>query len=172
MLEIEIKAYCDFHHEVVNKLKAMKARHAGIRLETDQYFNHPSRDFAVTDEALRVRDVNGKSILTYKGPKIGKTAKTRIEDEVQVDDYDSMIKILKELGFKEAGVVKKSREIYEIEDFEICIDSVEGLGDFVEIEKKGNDKDSIEKELINLARELGLEKFETRSYLELLYYKI
>jgi len=53
---------------------------------------------------------------------------------------------------------------------EISIDYVDGLGTFVEIEKIGQLKDDIEKELFDIAAKLGLTKFERRSYLELKYF--
>ena len=57
--------------------------------QVDEYFNHPCRDFAVTDEALRLRkDPDGK--MTYKGPKLDRTTKTREEIEMDIDDLDKM----------------------------------------------------------------------------------
>jgi hypothetical protein len=38
--------------------------------ETDLYFQHPARDFAASDEALRIRQKAGVCLLTYKGPKL------------------------------------------------------------------------------------------------------
>ncbi len=43
---------------------------AGAREDhIDTYFNHPCRDFAATSEALRIRRINGKPLITYKGKK-------------------------------------------------------------------------------------------------------
>ena len=33
---------------------------------------HPLRDFAVTDEALRLRQKGSKGYITYKGPEVGR----------------------------------------------------------------------------------------------------
>ena len=48
------------------------------------------------------------------------------------------------------------------------MDDVRNLGHFVELEKQGDSKDEIEAELFRLADTLGLERFERRSYLEML----
>ena len=78
-LEVEIKAYCDNIHEIRQGITSLGGESLGPRDETDIYYNHPERDFAETDEALRIRKVDKKYILTYKGPKIGTRSKTRVE---------------------------------------------------------------------------------------------
>ena len=50
--------------------------------EVDHYFAHPSLDFARTDQALRLRRRGETNLITYKGPKIDKTTKTRQEIEL------------------------------------------------------------------------------------------
>ena len=167
-LEIEVKAYCDDHELITNALHARGAVFVSSHEEEDLYFNHPSKDYAQTDEALRIRKVNGRSILTYKGPKIGSRAKSRVEKEVVVDDFAAMSEILELLDFVKGLVVKKKRDIFRISDVEICLENVEGLGHFVELEKKGSDRIEIEKELLELAEELGLKSFERKSYLEMI----
>jgi adenylate cyclase, class 2 len=44
--------------------------------------------------------------------------------------------MLKKLGFKEAFTIKKTREIYSCRGFTVCLDKVEKLGNFIEIEKE------------------------------------
>ncbi len=167
-LEIEIKAYCKDLSVVKQKLVELKAVYLKTERESDRYFNHPAKDFGETDEALRLRKIADRIILTYKGPKISKKTKARIEKEVIVQDGEATGEILRLLGFIDSGNVVKNRDYYKIGDIIICLDDVEDLGAFVELEKIGSDLDSIEKELFNLAGELGLEKFERRSYLEML----
>lgn len=171
ILEIEIKAYCDDDEKVRREISAI----GGIALnkvrEEDIYYNHPARDFAQTDEALRVRLVGDRAILTYKGPKLSSRSKARIEEEVVISDIFAMKKVLLHLGFKESGRVVKIREHYRIDDIDISIDEVSGLGIFVELEKKGHQTEEIEKKLFDLADKLGLTKFERRSYLEMLLEK-
>ncbi len=138
-----------------------------IAEEKDPYFNHPGRDFGETDEALRIRTVNSDSVLTYKGPKISQNSKARIEKEVGVSNESVSYDILTLLGFTESGVVIKKSENYQLNGITICLDKVEKLGDFVELEQIGTDIELIEKELFNLATQPGLYQFERKSYLEL-----
>lgn len=50
--------------------------------QVDRYFGHPSRDFAATDEALRLRSTPDGVVITWKGPRLDATAKTRREIEL------------------------------------------------------------------------------------------
>ncbi len=168
MLEIEIKSRCND----LARLERLVIEKGGVarekRRETDLYFNHPSRDFASTDEAFRVRSAGGYHAVTYKGPKMPGRSKTRYEAEVEVGDPALMKEVLLRLGFREVSAVVKERALYGLGDISVCLDRVEGVGDFVELEKLGEDRESIEKELFALAEELGLREFERRSYLEML----
>lgn len=168
-LEIEIKSRCEDPEALKLRAGEMGAMPLGASVEEDIYFNHPDRDFGETDEALRIRSAGGICVLTYKGPKLGTRSKTRLEQEVAVSGFEAMKLILLSLGFREFGGVRKRRETLTIGGVLLCIDSVEGLGDFVELEMKGTDRERIEGELFDLAARLGLSKFERRSYLELLY---
>lgn len=167
MFEIEIKAYCDNQVDVIAKINSMGGEFTGTLSERDVYYSHPCRDFAETDEALRIRTENGRSILTYKGPKLSRKTKSRVEKETVFEDPDSMTGILESLGFGRVEEVIKTRRIYRLGDIEVCLDAVEGVGTFVELEKKGDDLESGERELAAVAAGLGLSHFETRSYLEL-----
>ncbi len=167
-LEIEIKAYCQDIADIKQKLEELGAVFVKTERESDRYFNHPAKDFAETDEALRLRSIGGTTILTYKGPKISSKSKARVEKETIVYDGQETSEILVYLGFQESGSVVKMRDYYKLKDITVCLDEVEDLGSFVELEKKGEEIDYIEKELFTLAENLGLEQFERRSYLELI----
>jgi len=172
LFEVEIKAWCPDFEPIVRRLEEMGAQRGETKNEKDIYYNHPSRNFAETDEALRVRESEGKAVLTYKGPKISPKAKTRIEHEAVFDDASSVKKILADLGFKEYGEVNKTRKTYHLKGIEIDLDDVAACGSFVELEKIGSETASIEAELFELAASLGLEHFERRSYLELVLGKV
>lgn len=166
-LEIEIKAYCPHIEKLRERVLSLGAVEAGIAREEDVYYNHPSRDFGQSDEALRIRRIGGRNILTYKGPRLGGRSKTRYEQEVLVSETAEMEDILDRLGFVRVESIVKQRELFRLGAVEICIDSVEGLGDFVELETGGEDMVKAENELFALASNLGLERFERKSYLEL-----
>ncbi len=171
MLEIEIKAYCENHDDVIEKIKSVGGRLVKKADNLDIYYRHPSRDFTRTDEAFRIRAEDKRTLLTYKGPKLGVRSKTRFEREIVFEGLDAMKEILEKLGFAVAGEVRKTRAYYRLGEVEICLDSVDSLGNFVELEIKGDDREAGENTLFEIAGKLGLSRFERKSYLELLLEK-
>jgi adenylate cyclase class 2 len=176
-IEIEAKAYAKNLKEIERKILEIGAKLTWEGEQVDTYYNHPNRDFAETDEACRIREVKEKTYLTYKGPKIDSVTKTREEIKVQVEDTSSVSEILLKLGFKEVFIVKKHRKKFLLHEFKICLDSVENLGDFVEIETSVSSEFPEEKvaeirdNILKIMEEWGLADLERKSYLELLLAK-
>jgi len=166
--EIEVKARCFNPDKIKKKILLDGGKFLYKQTEEDLYFNHPLRDFKKTDEAFRIRRIADKNILTYKGPKLSSPVKSRIETEVQVDNFEKMKSILLSLGFVESGAVLKNREYLQFRDAHVCVDEVEGLGTFVEVEILSNNTDVAEKKILEYANFLNLKKFEKKSYLEMI----
>lgn len=150
--------------------------------QTDQYWNHPSRDFARTDEALRLRQVGQQNWLTYKGPRIDATTKTRQEIETPLPDGAAAIEqlgqILAAVGFRPVATVRKNRSpgslTWKGQTIHVALDCVDGVGNYVELEIVASDRETIEpakSRVVSLAKSLGLAEIERRSYLELLLAK-
>jgi adenylate cyclase class 2 len=172
MIEVEIKIPIDDIEKLRNIIKR-RGTLVSIIKQNDIYFQHPSRDFSLTDEALRLREEDNKYQLTYKGPKISEMSKTRTEITINVNDFNKTKQLLEYLGFKTFINITKIRETYKINESFVSIDYVNGLGYYVELEKEVSDirrVSEIENELINLAKDLGLDvtKNIRKSYLELL----
>jgi adenylate cyclase, class 2 len=168
MLEIEIKAYIADPDAMKELIVSGGGLLAGKTKETDYYYNHPSRDFAKTGEAFRVRVADDGARITYKGPKLGGRTKTRVERETGIDDAETVKKILEALGFIPVGVVSKKREYYQYEGATVTIDNVETLGHFIEIEMTGDSRDTIEPRVLAIAEKLHVDIFEQRSYLAMI----
>ncbi|MDZ4780555.1 MAG: class IV adenylate cyclase [Planctomycetia bacterium] len=166
----------------VNDAAALEARltERGVTFGTpiaqcDRYFNHPSVDYALTDEALRIRRSGNEVFITYKGPKLDATTKTRRELELPLTaDEERWAELLVLLRFRPVAEVRKSRRIGEIAfqglDFEIALDDVAEVGSFCELEVQATALalDRARESLQSLAAELGLTAVERCSYLELL----
>ena len=86
-----------------SKLESLGATIAEPHGEIDLYFAHPGRNFAETDEALRIRRKGASNYITYKGPKIDRTTKTRQEIELPLppgdDAPEAWVGLLAALGF-------------------------------------------------------------------------
>jgi len=161
--EVEVKAPCP--KDIARRLAEAEAEFVREERQDDAYFNHPVRDFKVTDEALRVRKIGRMRFLTYKGPKLSKRTKMREEYEVPVGE--GICEILIRLGFRQSLTVSKTRRYYRLEGFDVCVDEVEGLGAYIEVESPDT---ADEEKILALMERLGLSPASatTKSYLELI----
>jgi adenylate cyclase, class 2 len=177
MLEIEMKFWAPSFEQVEAALAACDAAAGPPLDEADHYYNAPDRDFAKTDEAFRLRRIGPRNIMTYKGPKQPGPAKTRTEIELALADgtetAETFCRLVERLAYRPTAVVKKRRRQYTLtrDGFElaVCLDEVERLGKFVEVEivTPPERRDDAEQVLQAVARELGLSSLERRSYLEM-----
>lgn len=148
--------------------------------QIDTYLAHPSRDFAKTDEALRIRVDGDRQVVTYKGPKLDAETKTREEIELPIaEDRDDKtrqewITLFERLGFQVVASVHKIRRSSSIDfhDRQITIvwDRVTDVGEFTELELISSPAtlDADRELVLQLANELGLKETIRTSYLELL----
>lgn len=164
------------------KLVALAARFRDPIEQIDRYFTHPSRDFVKTDEALRLRRVGDEMVLTWKGPRIDSATKTRREIELPVGPagtaggatVDAWTELLEALGFRRVMDVVKRRRPARVPwqgcDVEAALDSVAGLGDFLELELQARAGEVPQARAVieSLGVALGCDAQERRSYLELL----
>ena len=162
MIEIEVKVRADHSkaRPILDKIGAIKI---GVESQSDIYFAVPYRDFAKTDEALRIRSLDGKAVLTYKGPKLDSVSKTRKEFETPVDEA-ATIEILHALGFFSAGEIT------------VCLDAVEELGEFLEVEimaESENEFEASRAKLFKLLNQFGAGEEDSirTSYLEMVLEK-
>jgi adenylate cyclase class 2 len=178
MLEVEMKFRLADWAPLVATLTEWGATPDPVRKDTDNYFNAPDRDFARTDEAVRVRRVGTSNVLTYKGPKIDTATKTRTEIELKLADGPNpaadAVKFLSALGYRPVAVVSKMRTVYHFErhgfPIQVCLDDVGTVGKFVEVEVMAEPAqlDAAKQAVMTTAAELGLTDQERRSYLRLL----
>jgi adenylate cyclase class 2 len=164
--------------QVEASLKTLHASAQPSIEQTDLYFSHPSKDFARTDEALRIRRVGQDNFVTYKGPKLDAATKTRQELEIPLqsgqEGFDQFSSLLSALGFRPVREVRKLRRPFELrwQDrlVHVVLDDVTSVGTFVELELVvGPDEVEAAKECIALlANQLRLDQPDRRSYLEML----
>jgi len=183
MIEVELKFPLADRNTL---LTALDRVHPGLsfqqRQETDEYFQHPCRDFKVTDEALRIRLSGGVVELTWKGPKLDPRTKSRKELELTVNElaetsdqrHNRLREILLALGFSSAGLVHKTRHtarfLFHQRLVQVSIDTVDDLGLFAELEIicDPSEQAGATELLLQLAEQLELKHTERRSYIALL----
>ena len=112
-------------------------------------------------EWLRVRDTKEEKTINYKnfGNHDGNNKISCKEIEVGIDDYNGMLEMLNALDFKQIIVVEKTRNSFEYNNIIISIDSIENLGDFIELEFKTNlydNEDESMNYIMHTIEELGI----------------
>ncbi len=177
--EVELKfPLGDLREVVIQRLQGLGAVCGETVPQADRYFNHPQRDFAQTDEALRIRSIGADNVLTYKGPKIDSRTKTRKEIELPLgatsQTAEQLAEVLTILSFRPVATVMKQRQQWHLTDgqwhIEIALDDVAEVGSFCEIEVVATTAQLADAQaaVLSLAQRLGLQAPERKSYLRLL----
>ena len=184
MYEVELKFAVSGRAALERRLVEMGGRLAEPQEQVDRYFAHPCRDFAQTDEALRLRRVGDSVAITWKGPRIDAATKTRREIELELaplpaaldagPTLSSWTELLEALGFRRVMEVAKRRQplrlVWQGAEVDVALDTVAGLGEFLELEIMAAEGEvpAARARLESLAQEIGLGPTERRSYLELI----
>jgi adenylate cyclase class 2 len=92
-----------------------------------------------------------------------------LEYETHIDNPEAMRKILATLGYIPQVEVKKVRTECKLDGYTVCLDEVEQLGSFVEVEKMSEeeaDPAEIQEELLKVAESIGLfrKDLESKGY--------
>lgn len=179
MIEVEIKLPIADAETVEMKLQKLGFQKENLMRESDIYLNSMDYDLREKDMALRIRNCENLStgetqaVLTYKGPKLDHISMTRQELETEVADANVCQEILKGIGYTQIYPVCKLRQYYQKEKITACVDRVERLGDFLELEILTNNENGREKALKQLnevLEKLGYRMEDTicSSYLSML----
>ncbi|HKR02294.1 MAG TPA: class IV adenylate cyclase [Pyrinomonadaceae bacterium] len=129
------------------RLRESGAVFACEEFEENTLYAGGSLDFS--RQALRLRRVGGRAVLTFKERFPSQSAvKRHLEDETGVEDPEALSEILDALGYRPALVYEKRRATWRLGGAEVVVDELP-FGLFVEIE---GEEDSI----IEVERVLGL----------------
>lgn len=171
VIEIEIQVQIE-HSEEFMKFLESKAKFVGEFHQIDTYYTPSHRNFTEmrpVEEWLRLRDSSGKFSINYKKWHFDTDGKGLFCDEYEtpVESIEQVAKIFEALQMIQVTKVDKIRKIWMYEDYEVAIDSVEDLGDFVEIEYKGDSGEEkaqqIKKEMISFLKSYNV-GYITRNY--------
>lgn len=180
MIEVEVKLPIGNPEEVKRKLQNLGFMAGSIEKETDTYFDNAAEEIRRGGQALRVREcrnlLTGETTaqINYKGQKLDQISMTRKELETEVSEADTIRQILQAIGFHIADpVVSKIRMIYPKAPVTACLDQVENLGDFLELEILADSQSQYEAAMNQIRQILGqlgyrVEDTIRKSYLSML----
>lgn len=143
-LETEAKFKVSDIDSFEQTLVDLKAEFVHIVRQTDTYFSSPKVMRKGTGMRIRKeKTAEGEVVwVTFKGPRVRGEFKSKNEIELKVDNADKALALLEELTLSPSLVIDKLRKIYEIDGCQVCLDKVNRLGMFIEIE--GPDDATIE----------------------------
>ncbi len=160
--EIEVKAKVNNKEALISAFKKEGIEFGEEVFQEDRVFinyDGPYKNFQKGATFLRIRITKDKTLFTLKQPQGGADCLSKIEKELEISDSKMMSEICNILGFKEAVVTKKKRRKAKTENYEICLDEVEGLGTFIEVEKMSDEEDeTVYKELFSFLEKFGVKK--------------
>lgn len=165
MREIEIKAQ-------VQELTSIRDALQRQGVEVSEPVAHHDRVWGIPGELsgtgapwLRLRtETKGSKVrhlLTLKRSAVVGRQLDSIEHETEVGDPEAAEGIINELDFKLYSDITKTRQKARIGDIEICLDAVDGLGEFIEAEKLTSDDahcDQVVEELWALLESLDVHR--------------
>lgn len=185
MIEVEVKLPIYDPDNLTEKLSALAFTRGTTIRECDTYFDGNLRPIRMAGEALRIRTIEylaGQPIpeqersvqITFKGRLIDTLSMTRQELETEVADPAVMESLLMALGFHpvEPRVIKQRTE-YHKDNMNACMDFVEGLGFFLELEiviEEDQSKEGALEKIEEMLGKLGYSMEDTvrNSYLSML----
>ena len=158
-INIEIKAHCSNKENIRKILKGKNADFKGIDRQTDTYF-------IVKKGRLKLREGNIENCLIHydrediSGPKKSDVSLFPIQKK-------SSLKQMLLNSFEMLVKVEKTREIYFIDNLKFHLDTVENLGNFIEIEAIDKNGEIGAKTLLKQCQEyLNLFKIKEQDLIE------
>lgn len=163
MREVEVKARVSNPSLVLAKLGDLNVKFGPPIAQHDRVFSPASakEEFGTPQigvNFLRVRRQGDESLLTLKRSETNEL--DSFELETTVSDPDQAEKMLEALGYVLVSEIKKVRRKSQLKDVEICLDEVELLGTFIELEKlleNDGDVSGVQDELFNFLKGLGID---------------
>lgn len=168
MQEVEVK------YRVVGSVQDLLAALARVDVELgepvlqeDQAYAPTSWDYGDPKSGVafaRLRTVDGRHTFTVKVPAANELACA--EHETPVADRDQMHAAVAAMGFRPTVRIAKVRRAGAVGDVAVCVDDVEGLGLFMELEQLVGDDvagEAVQAELDAVVRSWGLDVERTRA---------
>jgi len=180
MREVETKFKVDNLDGLAEKLSARGCMLSAPINQHDVFYSKDGVDLwessKTGDNIMRLRNQDGVHQFNLKQQKTSEL--DNLEYETEVSDPDAIHNILQILGWtRDQNVeVEKVRRKGKIDGYEVCLDDIEGLGTFMELEELADDDADpgpIQEKMTALAESLGISRdnLEVRGYDTMLYQK-
>jgi adenylate cyclase class 2 len=161
--ETEVKIKIEDPADFCAQLEALNSACLSARhFEDNHLLDFPDESLLMHHNLLRIRSVEGRGVLTYKGPSYPDGVfKTREELETGLENADLALAIFEQIGMKAHFRYQKYRQEFKIDGVHVAVDETP-IGNYVELEGA---KDAIR----SLAQKLG---FKESQFISLSYYAL
>jgi adenylate cyclase class 2 len=163
--EIEVKYHIDDPEALLVALKARGIELSDPLYQDDQAFAPDGWQFGDSKLGIsfvRLRTVNGRHYFALKQP--GENAQACLEYETEVADRAAMHGAILRMGFYPTVRVAKTRRTATLERCSVCVDDLEGVGGFLELERLAPDDvpaEAIQTELATFVASFGITAVRT-----------
>ena len=140
MREIEVKYRVDDLEALLVALKSLGIELSEPVFQDDQAYAPAGWQFGDSKlgvSFLRLRTVQGRHYFTLKQP--ASSAQDCLEYETQVTDRQAMHHAALHMGYRPTVRIVKTRRTATLEHCSLCIDEVDGVGGFLELERMASD---------------------------------
>jgi adenylate cyclase class 2 len=169
-IELEVKSYCRDLAQVKSRLRKLGAKHLGQIHQIDTYFKVSKDYYQNGRPKLRIREEKNRRVSFEYHLPINKFKAQ--EYETDVGDAKTCRLILEKLGYKVGTVVDKRRDKYRLGKINIDLDSVKGLGNFIEVEIMNSKSQKSLQAIYEVLKKLGISRSDDisgQSYLYLVW---
>ncbi len=158
MREIEVKAKLKNKKELLLKAQDLGITFGPAITQDDYTYETSLSKDDPNWNIFRIRKQGNKTILTMKY-KASSRSRDNHERESVVDNAKEVADMLERVGYSLGVRIKKTRQTAKYKDLELCLDEIDKLGTFIEVEKLAQDDvdvDEIQNDLWQLLIQLGV----------------
>ena len=174
LIELEASYCIENFEEILKKIKEKNYKFNYEVQEKDTYYTDKKLEFIKTKTCLRTRKTNNEKLeLTFKPKTTDSTekyGKKEVNISLNLNDLEDIKFILNGLGYDEYISFTKNRIVYTKNEYgfehNVMLDSIENVGNFIELEIIAHTEDEKEKlhdELDRFTSEFECEKLKEKT---------
>lgn len=157
-IELKFRISLEQRQAIIQHIEPITTFKGSERI-VDTYYTPNFKEFEIdgkTIECVRIREADNSAVICYKYIHYEANPIYCDEFETKIESKKQMEKILFALGFTIQMVIDKTRVSYSNEQFEFDFDTVENLGELMEIELKDNNGSL--SDIYSLVKPFGLDE--------------
>ncbi len=149
-LNRELKAYCNDFATARRLLRDHGAAFVEVKEQVDHYYRLPPGDADGATRRLKLRIEHGRGELIYYCEGQDRGARTSRFQTASTDD--PLMRDVLEAALGISAVVRKQRELWRKDNVVFNLDTVEGVGQILEVEVQAQDGRDIDLQIIEYQR--------------------